>query len=175
MNLIVAVDNNWGIGLNGTQTVVLPEDRRHFRELTDGATVIVGRKTLQDFPGSQPLPGRNNIVLSANADLKIDGANVAHSLDELFVMIENFPPDKVFVIGGDSVFRMLLPYCTYAYVTKIDASPEADVFFPDLDSLDNWVLDQEGEPKEYGGVRYVFVRYKNNAPLTYTVRGSTDV
>ena len=167
MNLIVAVDKNWGIGLGGTQTVVIPEDRRHFRDLTDGSTVIVGRRTLLDFPGSQPLPGRNNILLSRNADLKIDGASVAQSLDELFGMIENFPPDKVFVIGGDSVFKMLLPYCTYAYVTKIDTAPESDVFFPNLDEQDNWVLDQDGEFKEYNGIRYAFVRYKNTQPHTY--------
>ena len=171
MNLIVAVDNNWGIGLGGTQTVVIPEDRRHFRELTDGATVIVGRRTLLDFPGSNPLPGRNNIVLTRNADLVIDGATVAHSLDELFKMIEDMPPNKVFVIGGDSVFKMLLPYCTYAYITKIDAKPDADVFFPNLDKLDNWILDQEDEIKEYDGIRYAFVCYKNTNPMTMNTGG----
>ena len=167
MNLIVAVDNNWGIGLGGTQTVVIPEDRRHFRELTDGSTVIIGRRTLLDFPGGNPLPGRRNIVLSRNAELEIDGATVAASLDELFKLIEELPPNKVFVIGGDSVFKMLLPYCTYAYVTKLDASPEADVFFPNLDELDGWELDQDGETKEYNGIRYAFVRYKNTQPLSY--------
>ena len=167
MNLIVAVDNNWGIGLGGTQTVVIPEDRRHFRELTDGSTVIVGRRTLLDFPGGNPLPGRRNIVLSRNAELEIDGATVAASLDELFKLIEELPPNKVFVIGGDSVFKMLLPYCTYAYVTKLDASPEADVFFPNLDELDGWELDQDGETKEYNGIQYAFVRYKNTQPLSY--------
>ncbi len=164
MNLIVAVDNNWGIGLGGTQTVVIPEDRRHFRELTNGATVIVGRRTLLDFPGGNPLPGRHNIVMTRNADLKIDGAVVAASPDELFKLIEDLPPNKVFVIGGDSIFKMLLPYCTYAYVTKIDASPEADVHFPNLDALDGWVLDQTGEQKEYNGIKYTFVRYKTEHP-----------
>ena len=170
MNLIVAVDSNWGIGLGGTQTVIIPEDRRHFRELTDGSTVIVGRRTLLDFPGGNPLPGRNNIVLSRNAELVIDGASIACSLEELFKMIEDMPPNKVFVIGGDSVFKKLLPYCTFAYVTKIEAEPEADVYFPNLDALDNWLLDQDGESKEYNGIRYAFVRYKNTSPLTMEVK-----
>ena len=165
MNLIVAVDNNWGIGLGGTQTVVIPEDRRHFRELTDGATVVVGRRTLLDFPGGNPLPGRHNIVLSRNTELEIDGAIVASSPEDLFKLVEELPPNKVFVIGGDSIFKILLPYCTYAYVTKIDASPEADVFFPNLDELEGWMLDQTGETKEYNGIRYAFVRYKNENPL----------
>ena len=167
MNLIVAVDNNWGIGKSGTQTVVIPEDRRHFRELTDGSTVIVGHRTLLDFPNSQPLPARNNIVLSRNADLEIDGAAVAHSLEDLFKMIEDLPPNKVFAIGGDSVFKMLLPYCTYAYVTKIDANPESDAFFPNLDALDGWALDQDGQTKAFNDIQYTFVRYKNSNPLTY--------
>ncbi len=172
MNLIVAVDNNWGIGKGGTQTLVIPEDRRHFRELTDGSTVIVGRRTLLDFPGGQPLPGRNNIVLSRNADLKIDGATVARSLDDLFKLIEDLPPNKVFVIGGDSVFKMLLPYCTYAYITKLDAAPESDVFFPNLDESDDWFPEQDGTVKEYNGIRYSFLRYKNSNPLIYKNGGN---
>lgn len=165
MNLIVAADKNWGIGLNGTQPIVIPEDRRYFRKLTDGATVILGRRTLMDFPGGAPLPGRNNIVLSRNAELNIDGAVVAHSLNELFSITGDLPPDKIFVIGGGSVFNTLLPYCTYAYVTKLSASPESDSAIANLDELDGWVLDQSGEEKEYEGIRYAFCRYKNDNPI----------
>lgn len=167
MNLIVAVDDNWGIGKNGTQTVVIPEDRKYFRELTDGGTVIVGHKTLQDFPGAKPLPGRRNIVMSRNKDLKIDGAEVVSTPEELFAMIRGIDPDKLFVIGGGHVFRLLLPYCRYAYVTKIKAAPESDVFFPNLDALDNWTLEDAGEWKSYGGVEYAFQKYKNESPLNY--------
>lgn len=167
MDLIVAVDKNWGIGKGGTQTVVIPEDRKYFRELTDGATVIVGHRTLLDFPGKRPLPGRKNIVLSRNKDLRIEGATVVTSLDELFRTIEGTDPDKVFVIGGDSVFKMLLPYCRFAYVTKIEAEPESDAFFPNLDVSENWTVDRTGELKMYGDISYSFMRYKNKAPLDY--------
>lgn len=165
MNLIVAVDSNWGIGTGGTQTVIIPEDRKHFRELTDGCTIIVGHRTLLDFPGKKPLPGRRNIVLTRNRDLTIDGAIVVSSLDELFKTIAETNPDKVFVIGGDSVFKMLLPYCTFAYVTKITASPEADSFFPNLDNLENWFIEDAGTPRTYDGIEYIFQLYKNNAPI----------
>ncbi len=170
MNLIVAVNDDWGIGKDGTQSVVLPEDRKLFHRLTDGATVIVGRRTLMDFPGGKPLTGRDNIVLSRNSDLKINGATVVSSLDELFEIIEKLPPDKVFVIGGDSVFKILLPYVTTAYVTKIHASPESDSFFPNLDKLDNWTVTDAGEPLSHNGIDYAFLTYHNAAPLHYQQR-----
>ncbi|SHH57543.1 dihydrofolate reductase [Sporobacter termitidis DSM 10068] len=165
MDLIVAVDSNWGIGKGGTQTVVLPEDRRRFRELTNGGTVIVGHRTLLDFPGGKPLPGRRNIVMSRNKDLKIEGAAVVASTDELFREIAGTAPDKVFVIGGDKIFRLLLPYCTRAFITKIKAAPESDTFFPNLDALQNWTLEDAGSPKAYDGIEYAFQVYRNNAPL----------
>ncbi len=164
MNLIVAVDDNWGIGKNGTQTVVIPEDRKYFRQLTDGATVIVGHRTLLDFPGAKPLVGRRNIVMSRNKDLKIDGAIVVNTPDEVFRAIEGLDTDKVFVIGGGHVFKLLLPYCTYAYVTKIKAAPHSDAFFPNLDTLDNWTLEDAGEWKTYNGVEYAFQVYINKTP-----------
>lgn len=167
MNLIVAVDENWGIGAGGTQTVVIPEDRRRFKELTDGGTIIVGHRTLLDFPGKKPLPGRTNIVMTRNKDLIIDGAAVVTSLDALFMAIADTDPEKVFVVGGDSVFKMLLPYCRYAYITKIEAAPKSDVFFPDLDKSDSWTLDDAGEAKIYGDIGYSFMRYINTSPLEY--------
>lgn len=165
MNLIVAVDEKWGIGKGGTQTVVIPEDRKLFRTLTDGTTVIVGRRTLLDFPGSKPLPGRKNIVLSRNKDLQVAGAFVVDTLEALKDEIKDTDPDKVFVIGGASIFKMLLPYCTIAYVTKIKATPESDAFFPNLDTLDGWVTGQTDEAKTYEGVSYTFMTYINTAPL----------
>jgi dihydrofolate reductase len=170
MDLIVAADSNWGIGKDGTQNVVIPEDRKHFQALTSGGTVIVGRRTLLDFPGAKPLQGRRNIVLSRDRNLRIDGAIVVTSLDELFREIAGTDPNKVFVIGGDSVFRMLLPYCARAYVTRIKASPEADAWFPDLDKLDNWVPEDPGTPKTYNGIEYAFQTYRNNAPLSTDIK-----
>lgn len=165
MNLIVAVDRNWGIGSGGTQTVVIPDDRRYFRELTDKGTVIVGHRTLMDFPGSKPLPGRKNIVMTRNKALTIDGAETVTTLEELSTALEGIDPDKVFVIGGDSVFKLLLDYCTVAYVTKIDAEPASDTFFPNLDKYENWTLSDRGETKTYNGISYAFQKYVNKSPL----------
>jgi dihydrofolate reductase len=165
MDLIVAVNSDWGIGRDGTQTVVIPEDRKHFRALTDGGTVVVGHRTLLDFPGGRPLAGRRNIVFSRSADLKVDGAEVVSSVEALLREIAGTSADKVFVIGGSSIFKMLLPYCTRAYVTKIKAAPESDAFFPNLDALDNWVLEDTGIPKSHEDVEYAFQVYRNKTPL----------
>ena len=165
MDLIVAVNTDWGIGKDGTQSVVIPEDRKHFRGLTEGGTVIVGHRTLLDFPGGKPLPGRRNIIFSRRGDLIIDGATVVHTLDELNSALTGTDPDRVFVIGGDNIFKLLLPYCARAFVTKISAAPESDVFFSNLDALPNWVLEDPGTEKEHDGVRYAFQVYKNTSPL----------
>ena len=123
MDAIVAVYADWGIGARGTQPLVIPADRRRFRALTMGAAVIVGRRTLDDFPGGRPLPGR-------------EGAQVVHSPAEAVAAAAQY--DRCFVIGGDSVFRQMFPHLTRVYVTKIDAAPHSDVFFPDLDADPAW-------------------------------------
>ena len=164
MNIIVAANSDWGIGLGGTQQIVLPEDRRHFREITGNGAVIAGRKTLEDFPGGKPLPNRKNIVFTRRGDFRVDGAIVVHSVAELFPEISNDDPDKVFVIGGGSIYNLLLPFCVFAYVTRIDAAPPADTFFPDLDAMPNWLLESKSEPQKSGEVSYSFELYKNIAP-----------
>jgi dihydrofolate reductase len=116
MNVIVAVDNNWGIGKDGTQNIIIPEDRKYFREKTLGSTIIVGRRTVLDFPGQKPLPGRRNIILSRNPSFSIEGATVASSIDEVFR--ETAHDENVFVVGGAMVFHLLLNYCDTAYITK---------------------------------------------------------
>ena len=131
MDAIVAVYADWGIGAKGTQPLVIPADRRRFRELTMGAAVIVGRRTLDDFPGGRPLPGRENLVLTRQ-NIVIEGAQVVHSPAEAAAAAAQY--DRCFVIGGDSVFRQMFPHLTRVYVTKIDAAPHSDVFFPDLDA-----------------------------------------
>jgi dihydrofolate reductase len=173
MNLVVAVDEYWGIGKDGTQTVVIPEDRKRFRELTDGGTVIVGHRTLHDFPGGKPLPGRNNIVMSRNRGLKIEGAAVVSSTEELSAAINGLDPDKVFVIGGAHIFRLLLPYCRYAYVTKLIAAPPSDAFFPNLDEDENWVAEDTGQWTRFNGIAYAFWKYRNTALMTLTEKEET--
>ena len=160
MDMIVAVDLNWGIGYNGTQPVVIPEDRKFFRETTAGSTVIVGRRTLADFPGGRPLKNRRNIVLSSQKDLLIPDAEVVHGLDELKTALKD-TDGKVFVIGGDSVYKLLMPYCEHAIITKICAAPEADRFIENLDESESWTLLCKGETKCHEGIEYSFDTYKN--------------
>jgi Dihydrofolate reductase len=156
MEAIVAVFSDWGIGSEGTQQVVLKADRAHFRELTKDAAVIVGRRTLADFPGGRPLKGRHNIVISRQ-DIEIEGAELAHSVEEAAALAKRYP--RTLVIGGASIYRQFLPFLDLIHVTKIDLSPVSDSYFENLDvSPDFRVLDA-GEWQEENGVRYRFVTY----------------
>ena len=142
MDAIVAYYQNWGIGSKGTQPIVIPEDRKHFREITEGGTVVVGRKTLEDFPDGKPLKNRKTIVLT-HQEIEIEGATVAHSVEEVLQMVKDQP--KVFLIGGASVYNALLPYCEKVYITKIYARPECDTFFLNLDENFEWSFESESE------------------------------
>ena len=155
LEAIVAVNRDWGIGVHGTQSVVLRADRKRFRAVTDGRTVIVGRRTLADFPGGRPLPNRRNIVLT-RSDLTIDGAEVAHTAEEAIALAGD---GRCLVIGGASVYRALLPYCERIHVTKIDVCPPSDSFFLDLDLSPDWEIERESDVMEENGVRFRFVDY----------------
>ncbi|MBE6949657.1 MAG: dihydrofolate reductase [Ruminococcaceae bacterium] len=159
MDIVVAVDSNWGIGLNGTQTVVIPEDRKYFRELTKNSTVILGRRTLLDFPNAKPLPKRRNIILTTDKSFFVEGGEVAHSVEEAVHLCKN--DEKVFVIGGASIYEQFLPLCKYAYITKLYASSEADRWFHNLDNDPNWKLVSPEERKLSGEIEYAFVKYEN--------------
>jgi len=157
MKLIVAVYADWGIGAGGTQPVALSADRKFFRETTRGATVIVGRRTTEDFPGQKPLPGRKNIVLSRSNN-EIPGFVLCHSPENAVKMTEN--DENVFVIGGGSIYRQMLPYCNTAYITKLDITPESDTFFPDLDADPAWKLAEIILSGEEEGIGYQMCRYE---------------
>ena len=131
MNVIVAVDNNWAIGYQNELLVRIPNDHKHFREETIGKVVVLGRKTLETFPQGQPLGKRTNIILSTDKNYKVKDAVVVHSIEELLEELKNYPDESIYIIGGDSVYRQLLPYCDVAHVTKIEHAYEADAFFPD--------------------------------------------
>ncbi|MDR0490624.1 MAG: dihydrofolate reductase [Oscillospiraceae bacterium] len=157
MNIIVAVNSDWGIGYNNTQSIVISEDRRHFKKITDGGVLIAGRKTFEDL--GRPLPDRKTIVITRDRKFNVKGVVVAHSVDEVLAKITDEDSGKVFVIGGGSIYRLFLPLCSNAYVTKIDAAPPSDTFFPNLDNMPEWSLETRGETRESGGVRYSFDRY----------------
>ena len=160
MKLIVAVDENWAIGNQNKLLVSIPADMKFFRETTKGNVVVMGRKTLESFPGGQPLKNRTNIVLTKDKSYQVKDAIVVHSLEELLEELKAYPEESVYVIGGESVYRMLLPYCTEAYITKICHSYAADTFFPDLDADPEWELEGESEEQTYFDLEYVFTRYR---------------
>ena len=162
MDAIVAVYSDWGIGDGGTQPVVLKADRRHFRCLTDGSAVIVGRKTLEDFPGGKPLANRFNIVVSRQG-INVDGALVVHSTGEALDAAEDF--EQCFVIGGASVYMQFFNYLERVYVTKIDIEPPSDSFFPNLDRNPEWECVSQEPWEEEDGIRYCFCTYEKKFSL----------
>lgn len=157
LEAIVAVYGDWGIGADGTQPVTVSADRKHFRDLTMGAAVIVGRRTLADFPGGRPLKGRTNIVLSRTAE-PVEGAVMARSAAEALEKAAEYP--RALCIGGASVYKELFPHFTRVNVTKLDITPHSDAFFPDLDADPAWRIAEESEEQEENGVRYRFLVYE---------------
>ncbi|MBQ6153997.1 MAG: dihydrofolate reductase [Ruminococcus sp.] len=164
MKLIVAVDENWGIGKKGDLLMSIPDDMKFFRETTRRAILVMGYNTLLSFPGSKPLPGRLNIVLADIPELQIPGVVVCNTMDQLLSLLENFCSDDVYVIGGGMMYRQLLPYCNTALITKMRFAGEADSFIPNLDELPEWSVKSESEIKDYEGLKYSFVEYHNSAP-----------
>lgn len=160
MNTIVAVDKNWGIGKDNKLLVSIPADMKFFRQETMGKVVVMGRKTLESFPGGMPLAGRTNIVLTRNEAYRVKGAQIVHSQQQLMEELERYPSQDVYVIGGDSVYKMMLPFCDTAHVTKIDFIYEADSFFPDLDQMEEWEVAASSEEQTYFDLEYAFVRYE---------------
>lgn len=167
MILIAAVDNNWAIGNKNSLLVRIPADQKFFRNETTGKVIVMGRKTLESFPQGQPLGNRVNIVLSSKADYKVKGAIVVHSLEELFEELKKYAPEDIFIIGGETIYRQLLPYCDIAEITKIDNSYEADAYFPNLDEDEEWELIADSEEQTYFDLEYRFLKYrrKNEAKL----------
>lgn len=160
MNLIVAVDKNWAIGDKQELLVRIPNDHKMFREETTGKVVVLGRKTLETFPNKLPLKNRTNIILSTNKEYQVKDAIVVHSIEELLLQLEPYHTKDVYVIGGESIYKELLPYCDVAHVTKIDHVYEADAYFPDLDEDQEWEITAESEELTYFDLEYAFVKYE---------------
>ena len=160
MNLIVAVDENWAIGKGNDLLVSIPQDMKFFRETTMGKVVVMGRKTLESFPGGQPLKKRTNIVITRDKNYSVKDAIVVHSVEEALEEIKNYNSEDVYVIGGDSIYRQMLPYCDVAHVTKINHAYEADTYFPNLDEKEEWLVTGVSDEQTYFNLEYEFVRYE---------------
>ena len=157
MELIVAVYDDWGIGKDGTQQIALAADRKFFRETTRGAMVIAGRRTIADFPGQKPLPGRVNVVLTRTKQ-EIPGFTVATSPEEAVELAKSV--ERAMVIGGGSIYRQMLPMCDTAYITKVHCTPESDTFFPNLDADPDWILTEILQSGEEDDIAYEMCLYK---------------
>ena len=160
MNLIVAVDKNWAIGKDNKLLVSIPQDMKFFRETTMGKVVVMGRKTLESFPGGQPLKKRTNIVITRDKNYSVKDAIVVHSVEEALEELKNYNSEDIYVIGGDSIYRQMLPYCDVAHVTKINHAYEADTFFPNLDEMEDWEVTGVSDEQTYFDLEYEFVRYE---------------
>lgn len=160
MNIIVAVDKNWAIGMNNQLLVRIPEDQRFFRDETTGKVVIMGRSTLESFPGSQPLKNRLNIVITRKKDYKASDAVVVHSIEEALEYVKDYNSEDIYVIGGATIYEQMLPYCDVAHITKIDYSYQADTYFPNLDERSEWKITEESEERTYYDLEYRFYKYE---------------
>ena len=160
MKAILSADKNWGIGYKNKLLVSIPSDMKFFRQTTTGRVVVMGRKTLESFPGGLPLKNRTNIVLTGNRGYSVKDAVIVHTYDELREELKKYDTGDVYVIGGESVYRMLLPECDTVLVTKIDRAFQADTFFPDLDTMDEWEMTEEGEEQTCFDLEFRFTKYE---------------
>lgn len=160
MNLIVNADQNWGIGKNNELLVHIPNDMKMFRQTTIGKVVVMGRKTLESFPNGMPLPKRTNIVLTKDENYKAKEAVIVHSKEDLLEELKKYPDEDIFIIGGESIYRMMLPYCNTAHVTRTDYVYDADTYFPNLDEMEEWHITEESEEETYFDIEYRFVKYE---------------
>ena len=160
MNLIAAVDKNWAIGKDNGLLVSIPADMKFFRETTTGKVVVMGRKTLESFPNGLPLKNRVNIVLTTDYSYQVKDAVIVHSKEELEEELQKYNSEDIYVIGGESVYRLLLDACDTAHITKIDYAYEADAFFPNLDENPDWEIVADSEEQTYFDLEFYFLKYQ---------------
>lgn len=160
MNMIVAADKNWGIGKDGQLLAHLSGDLKYFKERTIGKAVVMGRKTLESLPGGRPLPGRTNIVLTANPDYEKEGCVIVHSVAELREKCSELPADGVMIIGGATLYNELMEECDSLFITKIYDEFEADAFIKNADELPDYKVVWQSEMQEEHGIEYQFFEYK---------------
>ena len=163
MKLIASADKNWGIGFKNKLLVSIPTDMKFFRQTTTGKVVVTGRKTLESFPNGLPLKNRTNIVLTGNKDYRVKDAVIVHTLEELQEELKRYQSDDIYVIGGERIYRQLLPLCDTAYITRIDHAFQADTFLPNLDELEEWKMTEEGEEQTCFDLEFRFTKYERQA------------
>ena len=160
MKAILSADRKWGLGYQGRLLVSIPSDLRFFRETTMGHVVVMGRKTLESFPGGQPLKNRVNVVLTTDKNYKVKDTVIVHTIEEMVDELKKYDSEDIFAIGGESIYRQLLPYCTKAYITKIDHAYDADTYFPNLDEDPEWEMTKISDEQTYFDLEYVFTIYE---------------
>ena len=163
MKLIVNTDINWGIGRDNGLLFSNKEDMRFFREKTTGGTVVMGRKTLQSFPGGRPLKNRVNIVMTRDPAFDAEGAVICRTREELKSAICG-SGDDVYLIGGASIYNEFMDCCSHAYVTRTYADGKADCFIHPFDGRSGWSVLEEGDLLTSGdGTNFRFVTYVNSS------------
>ncbi|MCC8169879.1 MAG: dihydrofolate reductase [Oscillospiraceae bacterium] len=158
MDLIVSVDRNWGIGKNGKLLFSIAQDMEFFKDTTLNKAVVMGRKTLDSLPDGKPLRDRVNIVLTRDGDFRRDGVIVCNSLEELLDEVKKYP--EVYVAGGGEIYKLLLPYCDRAYVTKISAEADADTHMVNLDNEPDWITERSTKDFTHEEFTYRFFVYE---------------
>jgi len=163
MNLIVAVDKNWGIGCGGELLARIPEDMKYFRDKTLGKVVVMGRKTFESLPNGA-LPERRNIVLTRDKCFTANDVEICNSFERFLTNHIGINTDNFFIIGGETIYEQALPYCKYAYVTKINSEFPADRFMDNLDDekYSNWIIESTRKEKTQSGIGIEFTKYVNN-------------
>ena len=163
MRMIALTDRKWAIGKGGDLLVRIPKDHQLFLQETLGCHVVMGRKTFESLPGKQPLYGRINVVLSEDPSFSPKGVKVCRSMEEVLELLSDVPRERICVIGGESIYRQFLPYCSTADITAVDYVYDGDRFFPDLDKDPEWKLTAESEEETYFDLAFTFRRYKRIA------------
>lgn len=163
MILIATVDENWALSCQRSPLVRIPADQRFFREETKGKTVIMGYRTMLDLPGSQPVLGRETIVLAPD-NLQLPRTAVrAASISEVQKLIQGKKEDEVYVAGGASVYEAFLPYCHMAHITMVEYSYHADRYLKNLEKEPGWKKTGMSEEKTYYDLTYHFIKYEKNS------------
>ncbi len=154
ISIITAMDRNRLIGNKNQLPWHLPADFAHFKSVTMGKPIIMGRKTYESI--GKPLPGRTNIVLSRNPDFQIEGVVCVNSIEDAVAAVPD--ADEIMIIGGSTIYEMLLPHVDRLYITYVDAEFEGDAWFPEIDSkqwLEKDCVVRPADDKNHYDCRYV--------------------